>query len=638
MATKHPIALDKQLFILPGDAVEDDNIGTVNFLFTFCRFWNSYYGTSLTEDQFTFTEITGSANFAVNRTSGEITVKTLSGVSDDTFITVRIAIGGMSMDIDCDIKYIPSTHCVFFDSGYDGSKGISNGTREKPFLKFNGSGLKPTPGKTYLWRRNRTYTREWTRIVSPKTGDKYPEWITFDAWGQGERPIIDGHDNIDGGTNQRFVTIGDPSLSNKNIKENLAGNKFRMSNFKTVHDKRNTWYPIEVKGLGDFLEFRRLAFEETTFSEGFMYLAVYTNKEYHDRKIYLESIETLNSGERSIKIEAGGVVGYNFRSRNIGATLTGHPGPGAANWPNVILKYIDSEGENISPNSLGIQCRASLHQYEWCYLKGYGYAMTVWIHTSQNGKGGMYDIKNSGYKNIIVENVKRSASFFGRHKETTDVAKAVYFQNIKLINCKAGLQVAEGAINTQIAYADLCNTKGNGIRVYPSAGPGTKIHNVTAFGNASQDMGISSSNVEVVNSNYGTLTGNPTITKSVTSRLKMMLQGHGVSLGYEYDLIGMPVPDIPSIGAYELQRADVEPTASLTSTAGGTVEGSGKYTEGASVTISAIPAPGYRFKQWSNGAADNPLTLTLVKNFEIKAVFEFVEGLKPLKTESNRQG
>src|SRR5690606_34648874 len=134
------------------------------------------------------------------------------------------------------------------------------------------------------WRRSRTFTREWIRIVNPKIGAAYPEWITIDAWGAGTRPIIDGHNNMDGGTNQRFITLGATTLNSSNLDETLVGNKLRAANFQTTHDKSNAWYPIEVKGMGDFIEFRRLYMEETTFSEGFIYLSVYTTKAYHDRK------------------------------------------------------------------------------------------------------------------------------------------------------------------------------------------------------------------------------------------------------------------------------------------------------------------------------------------------------------------
>lgn len=54
----------------------------------------------------------------------------------------------------------------------------------------------------------------------------------------------------------------------------------------------------------------------------------------------------------------------------------------------------------------------------------------------------------------------------------------------------------------------------------------------------------------------------------------------------------------------------------------GTVSGSGTYMEGQSVTCTATPRQGYKFKSWSNGVTQNPYTftakedLTLVANFE----------------------
>ena len=54
----------------------------------------------------------------------------------------------------------------------------------------------------------------------------------------------------------------------------------------------------------------------------------------------------------------------------------------------------------------------------------------------------------------------------------------------------------------------------------------------------------------------------------------------------------------------------------------GTVEGGGKYQEGASVTLKATPKEGYKFVKWSDGKTANPYTFTATKDVTLKATFE----------------
>ena len=53
----------------------------------------------------------------------------------------------------------------------------------------------------------------------------------------------------------------------------------------------------------------------------------------------------------------------------------------------------------------------------------------------------------------------------------------------------------------------------------------------------------------------------------------------------------------------------------------GTVTGAGEYTHGTEVTLTATPAFDYEFVKWSNGATENPLTITVENNIELQAIF-----------------
>jgi len=56
-------------------------------------------------------------------------------------------------------------------------------------------------------------------------------------------------------------------------------------------------------------------------------------------------------------------------------------------------------------------------------------------------------------------------------------------------------------------------------------------------------------------------------------------------------------------------------------TQGGTVHGAGTYEEGSTITIEAIPNPGYSFNRWNDGSTSNPRTVTVNNNMSFTAYF-----------------
>ena len=54
----------------------------------------------------------------------------------------------------------------------------------------------------------------------------------------------------------------------------------------------------------------------------------------------------------------------------------------------------------------------------------------------------------------------------------------------------------------------------------------------------------------------------------------------------------------------------------------GTVEGAGAYEENAEATLTATPAEGYKFVQWSDGVTDNPRTVIVTSDMMLTAEFE----------------
>ena len=63
-------------------------------------------------------------------------------------------------------------------------------------------------------------------------------------------------------------------------------------------------------------------------------------------------------------------------------------------------------------------------------------------------------------------------------------------------------------------------------------------------------------------------------------------------------------------------------TLTVESSGNGTVSGGGIYSEGEQAIISATPATGYHFTQWSDGVSTNPRTVTVTGSATYRAVFE----------------
>ena len=55
----------------------------------------------------------------------------------------------------------------------------------------------------------------------------------------------------------------------------------------------------------------------------------------------------------------------------------------------------------------------------------------------------------------------------------------------------------------------------------------------------------------------------------------------------------------------------------------GTVEGGGYYAQSQTTVITAFPQRNYRFSHWSDGSSENPRTITVEKDAEIKAHFAY---------------
>lgn len=85
--------------------------------------------------------------------------------------------------------------------------------------------------------------------------------------------------------------------------------------------------------------------------------------------------------------------------------------------------------------------------------------------------------------------------------------------------------------------------------------------------------------------------------------------------------VAVPVEKMDSLGFYAPTY-----TLAVTVEGAGTVTGQGQYKIDETATLTATPASGYTFTQWSDGITDNPREVTMVKDMTLTAVFTAKAG------------
>ena len=227
----HPITHTTQKYICPADAENGDNIGKVEHLRSHADFHNRRFGTNVIDSDYTFKIVSGNSDgtFIIEQNTGELKISNINNFTTDRTLTVRVYLyDWYYQDTQCEISRIPVEDCIYFDPDTDAEN--RNGTRNAPWRKLRTSLTESQAGKTYLFRRDRNITNDWTVIINPINS----EYINIGAWGKGNRPVIDGSDNITGNKNNRFVQIGGDGFSSSGATPELEGNNVRIFDLETT--------------------------------------------------------------------------------------------------------------------------------------------------------------------------------------------------------------------------------------------------------------------------------------------------------------------------------------------------------------------------------------------------------------------
>ena len=110
-------------------------------------------------------------------------------------------------------------------------------------------------------------------------------------------------------------------------------------------------------------------------------------------------------------------------------------------------------------------------------------------------------------------------------------------------------------------------------------------------------------------------------TYDANNKLTKVEYGNGVTVSYEYDVLGNRTSRKVTGSIAETYTIKVSAVPSNY----GTVSGGGTFGIGTNVEISASPYAGFEFQEWNDGSTDNPRTFTVTKDQSFTAHFKMSE-------------
>jgi hypothetical protein len=628
---KHPITHSAQKYILPSNCEAGDNVGKVTLCFNTYPSWHVlYYGETITPSVFKASIVAGNDDnaFAINADTGELTITTPASFTETRVLTILSKYGVYFQETECTITYIPAADCIFFDPDFVGS---SDGTRAAPYLKFNGSGLgNGTAGKTYLWRRAKTYLNETVKVVNAAGAD----WMQFGAWGQGAVPIIDGSTN---NTADRFMDIGIFTGS-------IEGNNVRVFDFETTHDASTTWYPFQIQPFGSGLEMHRIKCTTLTFENGHFWFRASSDFGYINKNAILKDLESYDFRLdcRGGKFEAGGITADHFTADSAFAGNTS-VGVSFAQMPNNTLRYSTAK----SSSGQGLNIRAGNCLYEYCIIDGAANSLIGSILDGNDGLGGEFLVNGtSEFRNIIVRGSTAKVISFQRPSGLTDEINGLKFTNIIVQGGGAvGAEMVSYSKNIKLTNCVLSGLSSTGVRIF-STSTGNEIDGCTIANNTGTDINTNepvtvNRTIYVTSSGTITGTGNSNNESDFVGAGDYRIDAGSVLIGAAtrvtlYDALANDRLNPTTIGAFEYVLPIYNFDLSVTPAGAGTIAKSpaGFQNEGTSYTLTATPASGKAFVrfssffegEWIELSTLNPLTANMPPyNLPVRA--EFVDAV-----------
>ncbi len=535
----------QQIFIIPENVNISDDCGRFYSIFTY----------DLTS-KITF-EITGgnvNGNFAVNPDNGNIRINNTTNLSPGKRELIIRAKDGDFYDIDTAVILIKAAgNCVFIDPYYSGTE---RGTRLEPYNSWTDIPAF-TPGYAYLQKRNTKYSED--RILVPSPGGTYDNHIILGAYGQGNRPELDG---IDAGADKRGILIGD-------YDNNYPAGYIDIFSFVI--------YNWSHSGIDIYPNSNHISIWDVdiSHSQNFAGIYIYHNLANPDAKLYNRIYNTVshdNYESHGIKFEGSGNSVTNcqtFNNKSHGLHLSKWT---SDNLVNYLLSFDNGHsGINIDGDTNRVYNSILHNNYNGVRFSTDAHENTV-IHciTRNNSGSGVAFIDsvfNTKAENIVSDNNLGNGIMFSSSATNITVCKSEICNNQEagiLANSASNLPSAKILINTNII-----NENRIGIKIHES--DKTEVYNNTLYNNTEDnDITIYSSEAVIKNNILKNISGdcvksnnlfyqntNPEFLNPYINDFRLNFNSPaidaGVDVGLDYDFDGNQVPfnTYPDIGAYE---------------------------------------------------------------------------------------
>jgi hypothetical protein len=557
----HPLVNPRrQRLVAAANFLNGEVVGKAYYLFTHGKFYEYYQKSTPIPSDYVFSLVTGGNAFAIDASTGIITISNIANFTATTIITVRCTFRGIyHEDQEIAIDRVPVDRAVYIDYTFEGT---STGTREAPYIRARNYPIETRYGKTFFYKSGTQTLDEYLTITNSIDDD----WTQFGRWGTGNKPEINLSTNLESSRFMNFGSSSDPSQ---------AGYKIRVCELKFTHDCSTNIYPFRVGGQGQFFELYNLDFTGTTQRQGFIWCPgdsttvtseisktrIFSNLTFADFREQI--VSDVPDGCRCVKFERGGNIAENLQAISTFTGLNSAP-ISAVDQPftEISWAYMDTTTAN---NSRGPNIRVSHQNYRNCYVKGPDVGLAI-ANNNQNGFQVNWPVDGtSSFEYCIAEgSATAGVTFF--NAENTDVAApatAVRVHGIVTINCANGAHFNNGVRNVTISSSILCGNTTNG--VWHSQGSGCRVLNSVVLKNGSSDVNVSNGSLRMDNTVRGTESGTLTGETNSTNILGFIdyenndfrlatgsaLIGAGTFFAAETDAIDVAFNNPPSIGAFE---------------------------------------------------------------------------------------
>lgn len=639
----HPLVNPRtQKLLAAQDFVNGEVVGKAYYLFTHSKFWETYQGSVPLSSDYVFSLVTGSSAFAIDSSTGIITILDITEFTATVTITVRCTFQDTYFeDQSIEIIYIPTASAVYLDPAFDGT---STGTRAAPYIRARNYPSGDRYGKTFFYKSGTTTLDEYLTMVN----DPADPWTNFGRWGTGAKPIIDLSTNVEA---NRFMNFGSSSVSTDN------GYNVRVCELSFYHDCSTNIFPFRIRGQSGAIEIYNCRFEGTTQRQGFIWCVgdgttvakstkdrIFSNLELYDFREQI--VLGVPDGCRAIKFERGGNIAENLIATTTFTGLTSAP-ISAVDQPYTDIRwaYMDT---STATNNRGPNIRTAFQTYENCYIIGPNEPIAI----TNKDQGSTFETNfpadgTSYFRYCIVEDgATAGISFFNAENLAEPVtATTVGIHGIIAINCANAINFGNGVRNVDVTSCLFVGSTAAGVR--QTNGTGNRLINCTVVDSAGVAVQVSAGSLDAINCIIPTESGTlvkTTCSTDITTFVNAAggnyrlaagsaLIGAGTYQAGLDDLDGVEFLNYASIGAYEYIAPTYTFTLSVFPLAFGTIEKDpvGAQVAGTSYTLTATPAAGKQFTRYAflNGASwdlfsgINPLTATMpAADADIRAEFE----------------